>query len=353
MPSSSKRVFDDMRVEHIEFYVTDAAAAADRLFSGYGFSQHPVPYLQKEARSLGLASGRIRMVLTEALSVRHPAAAYVERHGDGVADIALGVRDAAAAFAEATRRGARAVAPPTAHGDVVTARIAGFGDVVHTFVQRAGNRERLEPVRTGLAGVLLEVDHFAVVVEPGRIDDTVEFYRRVLDFDLVFTEHVVVGAQAMTTKVVQSGSGAVTLTLVEPDPTREAGHVADFLRDHGGAGVQHVAFAVDDIVTAIDAIASRGVEFLPTPATYYQLLPERLELHRHSVEELRRLNILVDEDHDGQLFQIFARSTHPRDTFFLELIERLGARTFGSGNIAALYRAVELQRHAGEAGEAA
>lgn len=60
--------------------------------------------------------------------------------------------------------------------------------------------------------------------------------------------------------------------------------------------------------------------------------------------ELRDLGILVDEDHDGQLFQIFARSTHPRNTVFSEVIERLGATTFGSGNIRALSEAVEQER---------
>ena len=40
----------------------------------------------------------------------------------------------------------------------------------------------------------------------------------------------------------------------------------------------------------------------------------------------------------------FARSAHPRRTFFFEVIERLGARTFGSGNIRALYQAVETER---------
>ncbi|MEN3539932.1 4-hydroxyphenylpyruvate dioxygenase [Microbispora sp. ZYX-F-249] len=348
--AASTHAYDDMSVGHIEFYVDDAGAAADRLFGGFGFERTTLPGRPGWCRSLLLTGGRIRLVLTEALSPEHPAAAYVERHGDGVADIALRVPDVAAAFAEATRRGARAVTPPEGDGDAVTARIEGSGGVVHTFVQGVPDTG---PALPGRGGAPAEVDHFAVCVEPGRIDDTVEFYRRVLGFELVFTEHVVVGSQAMTTKVVQSGSGGVTLTLIEPDVTRVSGHIDDFLRDHGGAGVQHIAFTVPDIVAAVGTLASRGVEFLPTPAAYYRLLPERLEPLRHRVEELRRLNILVDEDHDGQLFQIFTRSTHPRGTYFSELIERIGAKTFGSGNIAALYTAVELQRETGEAEEAA
>jgi 4-hydroxymandelate synthase len=77
---------------------------------------------------------------------------------------------------------------------------------------------------------------------------------------------------------------------------------------------------------------------------YYDLLGQRLTLSRYDAEQLRSLSILADEDHDGQLFQIFAKSTHPRRTFFFEVIERLGARTFGSGNIRALYEAIEAER---------
>jgi 4-hydroxymandelate synthase len=61
------------------------------------------------------------------------------------------------------------------------------------------------------------------------------------------------------------------------------------------------------------------------------------------VSTLRELDVLVDQDHGGQLFQIFTRSVHSRRTFFLELIERQGAGTFGTANIKALYEAVERQ----------
>ena len=69
-----------------------------------------------------------------------------------------------------------------------------------------------------------------------------------------------------------------------------------------------------------------------------------MQLPAGRVERLRAANVLVDEDHDGKLFQIFTASDHPRHTIFFEIIERQGARTFGSGNIKALYEAVERER---------
>ncbi len=351
MANSANRIFDDMVLDHVGFYVSDLAATRRWWTDSFGFSVYA-----KSDDAVGLGSNQIHLVLTEP-GEGDPGADYLARHGDGVSDIALRTTDAAAAYQEAVTRGATPVTPPTRHGDLVTATILGFGDVAHTFVQRAdGVDERAlpglhpVPVGTGPSTYSLgEVDHFAVCVEAGSLDATVEFYAKVLDFELIFTERVEVGTQAMTTKVVQSRSGSVTFTLIEPDVTRDRGHIEEFLTDHVGAGVQHIAFTTDNIVEAIGAVRGNGVEFLATPDMYYRLLPERVDLARYTVDELKQFSVLVDEDHDGQLYQIFTKSVHPRNTIFMELIERLGASTFGSGNIASLYEAVELERHRAEA----
>jgi len=73
------------------------------------------------------------------------------------------------------------------------------------------------------------------------------------------------------------------------------------------------------------------------------LLPRMLSDIDLPVDRLAPLGILVDRDHWGQMYQIFAKSTHIRRTFFWELIERHGARTFGTNNIPALYAAKERE----------
>lgn len=335
----------DLALDHVVYSVTDLSSQVDWWTGAYGLSVYAAGETPT-ARMVGLGTRRIQMVLVEA-AADDPAAEFTDRHGDGISDIALSVTDTRAAFQEAVRRGARPVAPPAERDGFVQAAIQGFGDVTHTFIQRPPDTDpralpNLRPWAGAGAGGLLEVDHFAVCVEPGEIDSVVAFYCDVLDFRKTFAEHIVVGDQAMTTKVVQGGN--VTLTLIEPDISCREGHVFEFLEDHGGPGVQHMAFRTDQILMAIEAAASRGVDFLGAPDAYYDLLPERVGSTRYSIGELRKHSVLVDEDHDGQLYQIFARSVHPRQTFFIELIERLGARSFGTGNISALYQAVESQR---------
>ncbi|MGC4868588.1 4-hydroxyphenylpyruvate dioxygenase [Micromonospora sp. DT53] len=353
--SVGSSVFSDLAVHHVEFHVTDAVWAARELAGQYGFGVVGSRRAEDHV-SVALRQGSTVLVVTEGFADAHPSSLYVQQHGDGVADLALRTADARAAFEVAVSRGARAVVEPAAHDGFVTATVGGFGDVTHTFVQPPEGPAGLvlpgltpglpdgQVPEAGPAPGLGVVDHLAVCLESGTLDPTVDFYRTVLNFDVTFEEHILVGRQAMFSKVVQSPSRLVTLTLIEPDPSAAAGQIDDFLKGHGGPGVQHLALCSTDIVSAISALTDRGVEFLRTPDTYYEQLGQRLDLARYDVGQLQSRNILVDEDHDGQLFQIFARSTHPRRTFFFEVIERLGARTFGSGNIRALYEAVEAER---------
>ncbi|HXT93993.1 MAG TPA: 4-hydroxyphenylpyruvate dioxygenase [Trebonia sp.] len=346
----------DLSVDHVEIYVEDLDAAlfswVDRYaFAVIGFSNSTTH------RSVALRHGSITLILTQATSELHPASAYVLAHGDGVADIALRTTDVPALYEAAVAAGGRPVQAPSRHrgdGPVCTAVIHGFGDLVHTLVQRPAGRDLGLPVgfepaiapRDGRStGVgLIGVDHFAVCLPAGELDPTAEFYQRVLGFEHIFTERIEVGTQAMESKVVQSASGEVTLTLIEPDPKADPGQIDMFLKGHDGPGVQHVAFSTADAVRAVRALATRGVGFLSTPAAYYDLLAERIDPKSHTVEELRATNLLADEDHSGQLFQIFTSSVHPRRTLFFEIIERQGADTFGSANIKALYEAVESER---------
>jgi 4-hydroxymandelate synthase len=175
------------------------------------------------------------------------------------------------------------------------------------------------------------------------------FYRDVFGFDTIFEEKIEVGDQGMDSKVVQSPSGGITFTLIEPDIARSPGQIDAFLDRHGGAGVQHVALLTDDIVGSVAALEARGVEFLSAPARYYDTLAQRVTAMADRIQSLRDGNVLVDRDHWGVLLQIFTKPVRPTGAFFFELIERRQARTFGSGNVRALYEAVERERLASTA----
>ncbi|NEE16083.1 4-hydroxyphenylpyruvate dioxygenase, partial [Streptomyces sp. SID7499] len=118
------------------------------------------------------------------------------------------------------------------------------------------------------------------------------------------------------------------------------GQINEFLARNGGPGVQHLAFLVDEIVPSVLEFDARGVEFLRTPDTYYDALAERIPSLGQEVADLRKTGVLADRDEWGHLLQLFARSPFEQRTLFFELIQRQGARGFGSANIRALYEAV-------------
>jgi 4-hydroxymandelate synthase len=358
-------------IDHVEFCAGDAYQLASHLFRAFDFglsAESDPAGGTTHSRSLLLRHGDIRLVLTSGLRPEAPASEYVRRHGDGVVDLALGTPDATTAFEEAVAGGAHPVRRPQVHtapgddGRIVTATVSGFGDVTHTFVERRGStREFLPGLRPVTAPAtprrqsmgdeppsklepLHSIDHVAICLAAGDLEPTVNYYRKVLGFDETFTEHIVVGTQAMNSKVVQSPNRNITFTLLEPDVRHDPGQIDDFLRAHDGSGVQHLAFSTEDIAAAVAELQERGVEFLDTPDSYYDALPARLGGIRAELDTLREFNILADRDVEGELFQIFTRSLHVRRTFFLELIERRGADTFGSSNITALYEAVEKTR---------
>lgn len=346
-------------VDHVEFYVGDARMAAHYLCTSFGFRLYgqggPETGLPGQ-RSLLLGQGDVRVLLTSGLVADHPATKYVAQHGDGVAVVAFGVEDAAGVYDAAVAAGATPVAAPVTYSrdgaTVVTASVLGFGDVVHRLVERReagpeflpGAIELTEAVHDkGEDDLLRVIDHAAVCLPAGELDDTVTFYEKAFGFAEIFHEYIEVGQQGMESRVVQSASGGVTFTFIQPDLSRRPGQIDDFLAWHGGAGVQHLAFRTDDIITAVRTFAGRGVAFAETPASYYDVLEKRLGPVDAPVAALRELGILADRDHWGEMFQIFTKSMHVRRTLFLELIDRHGARTFGTSNITALYEAKERE----------
>lgn len=344
-------------IDHIEFFVEDVEEAAHGLRDHFGFAvtgHGGVHTGLRGCESVLLRQRDITLLVTSATSPEHRAAEYVGRHGQGVGVIALRVYDAQAAFAEAVERGATPVAPPETFGPegarVAFASVIGFGDVEHRFVSRGRSGGPFAPLieETGCdhsaEGLFTEIDHLAVCVPAGTLEETVQRYEEIFGLRQTFEERIVVGSQAMDSKVVQSGSGRLTLTIIEPDITHDPGQIDRFIAAHEGAGIQHIAFLTEDILTAVPKSAERGVRFLTTPRSYYEMLTPRLGPIGVPVEALRELNILADRDHAGVMLQIFTESRHPRGTLFYELIDRRGARTFGSNNIHALYEAVERQQ---------
>ncbi len=348
--------------DYVEFYVGNAKQAAYYYQGAFGFqiAGYRGPETgHREAASYLLRQGKIRFVLTTALSPESPIAAHVHRHGDGVRDLALWVDDARRAFEETVRRGARVVHPPRVledeHGHVVIAAIGTYGETIHSFVERSAYGGlflpgfapwenpfwRPEPVG------LQYVDHCVGNVNLGEMDRYVAYYADVMGFkNLVSFDDKDISTEytALMSKVMSNGNERIKFPINEPAAGKKKSQIEEYLEFYRGPGVQHIAMATDDILRTVSALRDRGVQFLYVPTTYYDDLQERVGKIDEPVDELARLGILVDRDPDGYLLQIFTKPVEDRPTVFYEIIQRKGARSFGKGNFKALFEAIEREQ---------
>lgn len=330
-------------IEYVELYAQDKQAVVDYYVRSLGFAQIAESVADDHASAL-LRQGSVLLIVTGG----REASEFVDAHGDGVFDIALTCDDVAATGEAARCAGASVITGPS--GCPV---VAGFGGVRHTLVPApgqpgfrlpAGRTWLPSPTRLGSQSRLRELDHVAVCVRGGTLAAHAEFYGAGLGLDRYSSEYVTVGDQAMDSVVVRSPSGHVTFTLVAPDPDKKPGQLDAFLARNCGPGVQHLAFAVNDIMAVVGEFRALGVEFLGVPDAYYERLTDRLPGMRSEIADLQAAAVLADRDEWGYLLQLFTRSPHVRNTLFYEFIQRRGARGFGSANIRALYEAVERDR---------
>jgi 4-hydroxyphenylpyruvate dioxygenase len=346
-------------IDHVELWVGNAQQAAYYYRHVLGFREVAYAGLETGVRdrtSHVLEQGRIRLVLTGALTPDHEIGRHVARHGDGVKVIALSVPDVEYAYRTAVERGARGVREPweesDAGGTLKLAQIATYGETLHTFVERDGFKGAFRPGYQardlpGAAVGLLAIDHIVGNVELGAMETWVKFYEDVFGMTEMIhfsDEAISTEYSALMSKVVTSGNGRIKFPINEPAEGKRKSQIDEYLEFYGGAGAQHIAVATRDIVKTVEAMQSQGLEFLRTPDTYYDDVPERIGEIAESIDDLRRLGILVDRDDEGYLLQVFSKPIGDRPTMFYEVIERHGARGFGEGNFKALFEAIEREQ---------
>ena len=363
VPKAPERALDEMPllgIDHVELYVGNAVQAAYWLERALGFREVAYAGLETGVRDRAshvLEQGEIRLVVSASLHGGSEIGRHVAEHGDGVKVIALAVPDAEQAYRVAVRRGARGIEEPheisDEDGTVRLATIGAYGETLQTFVERGSYSGAFlpgfAPVEAGTpAGALLrQIDHVVGNVELGRMDEWVAYYQRVLGFTEMIhfsDEDISTEYSALMSKVVADGQGRIKFPINEPAEGRRKSQIEEYLEFYGGAGVQHIAFATEDIVTAVSRLTDHGIRFLLTPDAYYEELPGRVGEIDAQISDLRRLGILADRDDEGYLLQIFTKPIGDRPTMFFEVIERHGARGFGEGNFKALFEAIEREQ---------
>jgi 4-hydroxyphenylpyruvate dioxygenase len=347
--------------DYIELYVGNAKQSA--LYYQHCFGFELIAYSGPETgvrdrASYVLKQEKIRLVLTSSLQPDTEIARHVAKHGDGVKVLALWVDNARQSYEETLTRGAEsAEAPKTLkdeQGEVVVASIKTYGDTWHTFVERKNYKGAFLPgFKSAKSNMevkpigLKHVDHCVGNVPLGEMNKWVDFYEQVMGFKLLITfddKDISTEYSALMSKVVSNGNGYIKFPINEPASGKKKSQIEEYLDFYKGAGVQHIAIATDDILFTVSELRRRGVEFLYVPENYYDEAMQRVGQINEEINDLKKLNVLVDRDEEGYLLQIFTKPVQDRPTMFFEIIERNGAKSFGKGNFKALFESIEREQ---------
>lgn len=347
--------------DYIELYVGNAKQAAVFYKTCFGFQSVAYAGLETGVRdrtSYVLRQGKITLVLTTPLTSEGEIAEHIKKHGDGVKVIAFWVDDAEYSYLATTERGAATYFGPIEErdefGSVIRSGIKTYGETVHVFVDRSNYtgpflpgfvewKSEYNPPEMGFK----YVDHCVGNVELGQMNRWAKFYEDVLGFKNIITfddKDISTEYTALMSKVMSSGNGYIKFPINEPAQGRKKSQIEEYLDFYEGSGCQHIAIATDNIIESVTAMRKNGVEFLYVPGTYYDTVQSRVEHINEDINVLKSLGIMVDRDEEGYLLQIFTRPVEDRPTLFFEIIQRVGASSFGKGNFQALFESIEAEQ---------
>ena len=281
------------------------------------------------------------------------AQAFQKVHGPSACAMAFRVADAAQAYARAIALGAKPVTGKLGPMELNIPAIEGIGGSLLYFVDRYGERGSIydvdfrwldardpAPVGNGLT----VIDHLTHNVHRGRMDVWWQFYEKLFNFREIRYFDIEGKLTGLKSRALTSPCGQIRIPINESSDDKS--QIEEYLRAYGGEGIQHVALGTTDIFASVEAMRARGVQFMDTPDTYYELLTKRMpDLTAAEVAQLRKNRILTDgapTPEGGRLLQIFTGTVI--GPIFFELIQRKGDQGFGEGNFRALFESIELDQ---------
>ena len=349
--------------EFIEYAAPDPAALG-ALFESLGFT----PLARHRHKRVTLyRQGDINFIINA--EPDSFAQRFARLHGPSICAIALRVQDAAFAYQRAIELGAWGFDSRSGPMELNIPAIKGVGDSLIYFVDRwrgkGAEQHGYRAGRIGDIGIydvdfepingaegdarpagagLVQIDHLTHNVHRGRMKEWAEFYERLFNFREVRYFDIEGRQTGLKSKAMCSPCGKIRIPINESSDDRS--QIVEYLDLYRGEGIQHVALATSDIYRSVEALRANGVQFQDTPDTYFEGIDARLPGHGESLQDLRRLRILIDGNPHAAgkelLLQIFTQNMI--GPIFFEIIQRKGHEGFGEGNFQALFESIELDQ---------
>lgn len=276
------------------------------------------------------------------------ATRFVDEHGPCAPSMGWRVVDAAHAHRHAVAKGAK---PYDGADKALDApAIVGIGGSLIYFVDRYGDANPYDAEFDWVAapkpgGVgFYYLDHLTHNVHKGNMDVWFRFYGEIFGFKQIRFFDIEGKYTGLFSRALTSPCGRIRIPVNED--RGETGQIVEYLKRYKGEGIQHIAVGTDDIYATTDAIAGRGLKFMPKPPmSYYEMSQDRVVGHDEPIERMEKHGILIDGEGvvDGGetkiLLQIFSKTVI--GPIFFEFIQRKGDDGFGEGNFRALFESIE------------
>ncbi len=331
--------------EFVEFAATERGVL-EPVFEMLGFSQ--VASHRSKAVDLW-RQGDINFIIN--YQEGSPAWFHAREHGPSACGMAFRVKNAAAAYRRALEKGAQAIDIPVGPMELKLPAIRGIGGAIVYLIDRyeEGSSiydidfDYLPGVDRHPAGCGFDViDHLTHNVYRGRMDYWAKYYEDLFNFREIRFFDIKGEYTGLKSRAMSAPDGKIRIPLNEEATAN--GQIEEYLMQYNGEGIQHIAFACEDLPACLDRLKARGVPFMPAPPdTYYEMLEERLPGHGEPVAELRSRGILLDGSTEGEhprlLLQIFSETLV--GPIFFEFIQRKEDEGFGEGNFRALFVSIE------------
>lgn len=279
---------------------------------------------------------------------------FASQHGPSANAMAFRVKDVGVALKALVAMGVTPVAVGAGPMELQIPAIEGIGGSLIYLVDRYEDQSIYDVDFKPIPGVdqrpkgvgLTYIDHLTHNVRRGNMDKWAGFYERLFNFRQVRYFDIAGKLTGLHSRAMTSPCGKIRIPINES--ADEKSQIEEFLQDHNGEGIQHIALGTDDIYATVEALRARRVNLMNTPDTYYEGIEKRLPNHGEDLARLRKNKILIDGepmDKTGKedlLLQIFTDTVI--GPVFFEIIQRKGNQGFGEGNFQALFDSIELDQ---------
>ncbi len=333
--------------EFVEYTAPDSKGIADlkQLFGLLGFTE----VAKHRSKDVWLFKQGDINFLINAEKKHSQAHEFADAHGPSVCGMAFRVKNAARAWQYAVDHGAQPFTGNIGPMELNIPAVYGIGGSTLFFVDRYGDKNiyevdfefypdwetELKANETGL----ITLDHLTHNVFQGNMDKWSGFYEKIGNFQEIRYFDIEGKLTGLVSRAMTSPCGKIRIPINESSDDKS--QIEEYLTEYNGEGIQHIALFTDDIYDSVRKLRDRGMEFMPTPDTYYEKVDSRIPNHGENLDAMRELRILIDgaPEDSGILLQIFTKTVI--GPVFFEIIQRKGNEGFGEGNFKALFESIE------------